>query len=632
MQPAYFTVFFWSLAIFASFWGYGEILRRRIDLPEFSDIGWGLTAAWGMSVVLAIGGVLMAFHLAKAPALTFVVLFGASASLFFATEDLIGSGKGKIKNQKSEILSCQFPVSNFLLSALAFLAFATSIFWPNQIDPNDDWIAYLMYPEKILQTGTLIDPFSLRRVTALGGQSLLQAIVMIVGEPENGHVLDRGFGALILLGLMFQATRDVPKRWWFVRFLVVFASMAAAVPRIHTGSHLLGLDLLLALLITLSRLLDLQKWTPRDAVPLALVLAGASTLRPTFAMVGGGMLIFYFMWSSVRASPGRRLDTILPLIYSGGLTFFILLPYMITSWQSSGTPMFPFSSGYGNPLMMFGGTKEGGWTNWAAALKFISIPEIAVMAIGLLVAGMLDGRQRMLGIAAAFAGFGMVFLSAFKMSAADFYDVYRYTYPLIAFPLFWILARAVASPDKDHLFSGPVTAGLAVAVFFTAHFSPFSREFQFEIAALPKETTGFKFQVAQLEPAYKQLQELVPPGEKIFAVVDAPYLLDFARNPIDNIDSIGGASLPPGMPFEKGPEALKNYLSSHGYRYVLCVDFDNAVLLYTRKLWQNHPRHEWYFKEIWAKYALDFMRNMDLIADWATTARAGNVRLIDLVK
>ena len=39
MHPAYFPVFFWSLLLFASLWGYGEILRRRIDRPEFADLG-----------------------------------------------------------------------------------------------------------------------------------------------------------------------------------------------------------------------------------------------------------------------------------------------------------------------------------------------------------------------------------------------------------------------------------------------------------------------------------------------------------------------------------------------------------------------------------------------------------------
>jgi len=43
MHSAYFPVIFWSLLIFASFWGYGEFLRRRIARLEFADLGWGLT-------------------------------------------------------------------------------------------------------------------------------------------------------------------------------------------------------------------------------------------------------------------------------------------------------------------------------------------------------------------------------------------------------------------------------------------------------------------------------------------------------------------------------------------------------------------------------------------------------------
>ena len=73
----YFPVLLWSLVIFASFWGYGEALRRALKWPEFDDLGWGLTAAWGMAVTLAIGGFLMMFSLAKAPMLTGVVLAGA---------------------------------------------------------------------------------------------------------------------------------------------------------------------------------------------------------------------------------------------------------------------------------------------------------------------------------------------------------------------------------------------------------------------------------------------------------------------------------------------------------------------------------------------------------------------------
>jgi hypothetical protein len=82
----YFPVLLWSLVIFASFWGYGEALRRALKRPEFDDLGWGLTAAWGMAVTLAIGGLLMMLSLAKAPVLTGVVLLGAALAAFYIAE------------------------------------------------------------------------------------------------------------------------------------------------------------------------------------------------------------------------------------------------------------------------------------------------------------------------------------------------------------------------------------------------------------------------------------------------------------------------------------------------------------------------------------------------------------------
>ena len=81
----YFPVLLWSLVIFASFWGYGEALRRALKRPEFEDLGWGLTAAWGMAVTLAIGGFLMMLSLAKPPLLIAMVLLGFAFLGYFAS-------------------------------------------------------------------------------------------------------------------------------------------------------------------------------------------------------------------------------------------------------------------------------------------------------------------------------------------------------------------------------------------------------------------------------------------------------------------------------------------------------------------------------------------------------------------
>ncbi len=623
----YLTVLLWSLLVFASFWGYGKLYfhflqpAERVSSREVIH-GWGLTTSLGLSIVTLLGGVLMLAGVAFPKTLSSLVWVGAFAALYFGVTSFNRTGwKG---------LRLHHP-TDLLLIAITLLTFLTSIYWQHQIDPNDDWIAYLMFPERILQTGTFIDTFSLRRVFALGGQSFLQAIVMIVGAPENGHILDRGFGALLLLGLMMEITRETPKNWWFVRFLVILAVVCTSIPRISTPSHALGIVLLLAMTCALHNALRLQ--TPRwlDFLPTALALAAVSTLRPMFAVVGGVALIAYFVIATLQC-PKNIFQNFSRLALLGGVVILTLLPYMILSWQSSRTPMFPLMAGTSNPDVYVANTQEGGWADLAGALGFMVSPEMLVMFLGMLVASFLPKSEKKLALAVCMAALLTIFLSALKQSALSFYDVYRYLYPLAAFAFFWILGRLVAVEKSSAPLQGPISAGLAVCLYFSAQWASMANEFRAKFQAIKTQTTGFMFVVAQLKPFYNDLQNRIPIGEKIFAIVDAPYLLDFHRNPIDMIDLPGGASPSPGMPFGQGPQALKDYLIEQGFRYVFCVDFNNAVQLYTRKLHENHPRPEWFMKYVSKKYFMDFFENMDAIASGTEVGRAGNVRLLDLQK
>lgn len=624
----YLTVLLWSLLIFAAFWGYGKLCFHFLPpstekaTPDGGIYGWGLTASLGLSVVTLLGGVLMLAGLAFPKTLSLVTWVGVLTALYF--------GAAGFKDKRWKSFRLHHP-TDLILIALTLLTFLTSIYWQHQIDPNDDWIAYLMFPERILQTGTFVDTFSLRRVQALGGQSFLQAMIMIVGAPENGHILDRGFGALLLLGLLFAITRQTPKNWWFVRFLVILAAVSTSIPRISTPSHALGLTLLLAMVCLLFNAMQVSRFSWQHLLAVALTLASASTLRPMYAIAGGLTIVAYSLIATSQA-PKSFWKNSRVLFLTGGLTILLLLPYMILSWKSSGTPMFPLLQGTANTEQIFGATKEGGWADWAGMLNFFVSPEIIVLFLGMLVFVFLPISERSLALAVGGAALLTVLLSGFKMSAASFYDVYRYTFPLAGFAFFWILGRLVASEKLSAPIQAPLSAGLAICLYFSAYWASIANEFRAKFQAIKTQTTGFTFVVAQLKPFYNDLQNRLPIGEKIFAIVDAPYLLDFSRNPIDCIDSPGGASPRPGMPFGKGPQALKDYLIKQGFRYVFCVDFNNAVQLYTRKLHENHPRPEWYMKVISKKYFMDFFDNMDAIATDTEVARAGNVRLLDLQK
>jgi len=635
MTASYFQLLFWSFFLLIGYFGLGEFFVRQFKNQFTGTLSCAVSTTIGLCITIFICSIFMVLGQCNSSGIILISLISFLFGLFYLfqilSKYLISNEKKKNMNQQSPGISAGSLFFLCIPGLLTILVFVTSIYWPFQYDPNDDWAAYLSFPKILLDTGTLIDPFSSRRILSLCGQSVLLAQIMIVAPPESAHLLDRGFGVLLLFGLMAEATRGTATRWQWLRALVILAAVTASVPRINTASSQLGIALIFAFTLVISKLQDFKNWSWEHSLVPALVLAGASSLRPTFAMAGGGILIFYILWRIIFAPPKEWISRLMPLIQIGLLTFALLIPLMIVSWVSSRTPMFPFFKGYFVEKYIYFDSGQGFLTDAWIALKFMASPEIGVMLAGLVLAFFLPGETRRLAVCVAFAALLMVFLSTAKTSGTAkswVMDLYRYSFPLAAFGLYWVLAKFVEMNPSGKWFRHPALAGVALLAFWSTQLVPAAKEVQIQWQVLGKLNEGFKFQVSQLEPFYKQLQVQVPKGEKIFAVVDAPYLLDYNRNTIHNIDMIGFATVPPGMPFGKGPEALKKYLLDLGYKYILCVDFNNAVFLYSRQAMSNHQRPE--YKE-WAKnVSVDFMDNMDEIAKNTTLARAGNARLIKL--
>jgi len=657
VHPGYFPVFFWSLVIFASFWGYGELLRRRIDRPEFADLGWGLTAAWGMSVVLAIGGILMVLHLAKAPVLTAVVLTGAAAAIYFAAGKVTsrdtkpakgksGAPKSKIQNPKSESSGFKFQVSGFrladiLLYLLAALSFASSIAWPHHIDPNDDLVCYLMLPEKILATGTLIEPFSFQRAGTFGGQAILQALVMIVGGERNGHVPDRGFAMVILFGIFLHATRGLNKQQGLVRLLLLFTFLFVPVPRISTNGAMVGGCLLVGMLATLDLALVDKARPWRAFIPVGLLAAGSCSIRPTFTFVVGSILAALALREMLGAlkAKGSLLRAFRPYLAAGLTCFVVLLPFMVVLFLSNGTPMVPPISGFVSKAYQTYSFNSPG-QDLLGVLAFCKVPETLCMITLLAVAAIFRSRDGTVWI--VIASLLACFVILYRFSALAYLDQYRYIYPILVPMGLWLLCGLLQITGQNESGGGtplmanpllPVAACASVLIALVAvNAAQGWRELRVQVAGLPEQVREVKpFFDPNLKKAYAALQDLVPPGETILSMVDASYWLDYKRNTIYGINAVGGASPPPGIPFEQGPGALANYLKSLGIRYVIAVDFDNAVLLYTRKLWTERTRPEWFYPQIWRPRFLDFMSNIDALErSGGGVARAANARLIDL--
>ncbi len=634
MHPGYFPVLLWSIVVFVSFLGYGEALRRALRRPELDDLGWGLTAAWGMAVTLTFGGLLMVFKLAVTPILAVVVGLGALLA--------VAHGMTRLLNGTLSLSTLRASPSDIVLYLLAAIACASSIAWPHQIDPNDDLICYLMLPVKLLATGTLIEPFSFQRAGTFGGQSLLQALVMIVGAERNGHVPDRGMAMLMIFGMLVHATRGLQGQHAVARFLLLFAFWFVPVPRISTNGAMTGGAMLLAMLITLERCFAAKSRDWSSFVPAGLLLAGACCIRPTFAVVAAFIIAALAMrdlFERVRGRAGLG-DVFVPYVKTGLVALAALIPFMVVLYASNGTPMVPPFSGYVSKAYQTYSFNDP-FQSAAGALAFFAAPEALCILALLAASAIFLSNDRMVVILYAIVLASCVILHRF--SALAFLDLYRYLFPIFVPLALWMLVLVLkksATESPPYSANAPVVAPVAavaaaLTVFMVVNAAAGGNELRAQITGLPDQIKEVKpFLDPNLRKAYAELQGRVPAGETILTMVDASFWFDYKRNTLYSINAVGGSSPPPGVPFEKGPEALAAYLKGLGIRYVIAVDFNNAVLLYTRKLWNESTRPEWFYTTIWKPRFNDFMDNIDALAarDGGLIATAGNARLIDLGK
>ncbi|MDB4998319.1 MAG: hypothetical protein JWM74_5751, partial [Myxococcaceae bacterium] len=113
-----------------------------------------------------------------------------------------------------------------------------------------------------------------------------------------------------------------------------------------------------------------------------------------------------------------------------------------------------------------------------------------------------------------------------------------------------------------------------------------------------------------LASTYRRLQDAVPAGSRMLVMVDVPYLLDYGRNEIWNLDLPGTASPKPGIPCFQGPEAVVAYLRGLGIRHLLFVLPDKSAFLYPSDLWRPRlydPDEIW---RVYAPYVVDVTENL----------------------
>jgi hypothetical protein len=616
------------LLIYVAFLGWGWALCRFLRLKAQIDIS--MMAALGMAASALVGGGLSLAGIIGPTLARSYILIGAMISAVWGIynrkiiSQCLTTCVGRIK--KNPVILLLF------FSAAALLTITIVHSSVLAFNVHDDFQGYLVFPKKILQTGALgSDPFSERRMCALGGQSFLQALMLSLLDLRYINILDKGLGWLTFVMLVcgHSIKRNLGPQFWLSFIIVLqFVSMPVA----NTSSSVTGMALFLALMLAVS-IYWAEPYAPSIILP-AILAAGLCSLKSSH-LVGSGILVFA-AW--LFAGPREFGKKIRGFFCFGAITALLLLPWMVEMFLSSGTFLYPiFGKGYhGSAYGPFPSVSslETSWPWILGALRFVFFSPgsiIGFLLIAYIIAKKsLDPPDRRINVIIFLATWISVFLMTWSSGIG------RYSVPILMSCIVFLFVEFFADPlpsqKTTSLDKYKATKVLLLLIFFFAFCWPNGVQKKLrQIISLSRPSTMWT--IAEIEQ-YENLQKSIPPGVSILARVSKPFLFDFQRNQVFVIDWPGGASIPPGIPLSGNDRQLVDYLRSKAIRFIVYSYADEAGYPYAK----YKERLNWkfgYFKRVrdLTFYTFLFHRKlMDLAKFFTKTYDDGQIFVLDLAQ
>lgn len=598
MTIAYFYQFFWGILIFAAFVGWGRIVQNCLVAERQSALDWGLAAGWGMAATLVFGGLLSSFGLVSRELLIGFVVIGA----IFCAPD--AKALLNLRNRTGLILiGLSIPLLVRYASAVHFQAMSCA----------DDDIAYFPMIIKLLDTGTLLEPFSLRRLAGFGGHTFLQALVGATGTEDNGFLMDRGVALLVCFGLVFGFFKEHRGHQLLAGALAVLLIVVLPFPLLNSASHLTGLAIFLTLFRTLSRQFSAQAPGHANVWLIGAIVAAAGSLRAHYLFVAALTVVIYWLicYIAEKKDAGRYF---LSLCYVGLASLVWLSPWMVLLQMSSESILYPLFSGNHRPE----------FENYSAPLAFSEHVSLfaATFFHGRIVLFLapvmlfLFRRKNTAALALYISSIIGTMIMTWVFTYSDVENIHRYVAPFLnaAFVgtllAFFAEILRTAEPSPSDLRVRKISNLVLVGVILIVGSLMMVKDAQ-RIAKHWDRTL-----LSQAERAkYVEMQNSLPQGARVMAMVNHPFALNYRRNDILNVDVPGAASPDPGMPFKQGPGKLKKYLQSLSITHLVFGDLnDRPACLYNRALWEFHRDGDVAAWKFGAPYYLDLMDNVEALA------------------
>jgi hypothetical protein len=593
-RVAFVAAALWGGLILAAFIAGGAALSLGLGRRERR--GWGFHGTVGMALALFVGGTLSVVHLVSVGMIVAYLALGVFAwgALRARLEGPLrprAALRGLLDPKRRPLFLYGFILlvlaSSVLLQYLGSVTFPTFNIW-------DDNMAYREFVRQFLDTGTLREAFSYRRIATYGGQSYLQAIVLALSDRDRLHILDNGLCAVLMFGL---ATGYRTTNSWARRLAVVGGGLfAATLP--HTpanlGSELSGVVFFLALF----RVFDdegFEDAEPRSTAILAGLLAAAvCTLRQNY--LAPAFLLVAFVYGGLVIWPGARTrrEWLERAAWTLGAFGVALLPWMVLALVTVGTPLYPLIKGNLNPEFgIIGVVPLVEELRWAIENLFYQTRVIKALYLIYGVVILLPMTRRNRAVHAFFlcSVVSFALMMHFFRAFHDANSISRYYLSFTVAFAIAALQRSLANLGRGRrllaALPGAIAAFFALGWQFTTTAETLEHRLIDDVN-LSEELFNHRgppiVGALAIQDFYTKLQRSVPEKAPLLVMLDHTYLLDFKRNPISDYDHPGVMGPGPRPPAFKGPEAWAAYMLSQGMRYV-AFQIGPASSEYKRSTW-----------------------------------------------
>lgn len=635
-----------SIMLWAACAGVGLRLLPRTDSPpdETEPVSWrqpGVAACVGLGVLLVLGGIAA---LVRIPWWSVVAPF-LIAGLALAINEVRGFDLRRTPRSVRIIGA----TGAGALVLVAVLEAMPGLRLP--LNVCDDFRAYLPLAHRLIDTNGLVDPWNARRLQNVGGFTFLQALPVSVFGNDGLGVIETVVGSVFLAGLFVaNGYRTTWARVLSVGFILAVPLLF--VPRVNSTGVLMGSPLIVATLAcTVELRVAVRARTmhaaARWAIGGGLVATALFSVRPNL----GALAAAFLALGALSATGTGWLARIRVLAVAAASTLVALVPWSIASWQTVGTPLFPLLAGNQNRAAVQHETAanlrdladqafsllRGGPYLWIA---------LGVLVVAFLVRKTLPDAPAILMAAVLTVGF--IVLTALLEYFAARQAFVRYVAPAAeGLAVFFVCecvraADALPAPERPSRRLAPylsVAAAIALAaVGYSTLLVNLENPALVGGVTLITKAAGndlqpgplFVVSTPALHSAYERALARVDPDRTI-AAVDRPYLIDYAKFDIPNMDLPGFTAPDATFPFFTGPVPKIARLRREGYDTLLATVPATEACLNPFVLRVQSFQHTRSYSQP-ARYYLDWEEDIAAIAAKAPHAvqRFGPLLVIDL--